>query len=70
MTDRITTAVEDMFDDIDSVDLRAKLRRKSRKLTSRCPTCGGRGEYWFAQGVEAGDGYWAPCATCHPERPT
>lgn len=65
MTDRITTAVEDLFNEIDSVDLRAKLRRKSRKLTSRCPDCDGRGEIWVPG---MGVGRWEPCDTCHPKR--
>lgn len=65
VTDRITTAVENMFDDIDSVDLRVKLRRKSRKLSSRCPDCEGRGERWVGSKET---GAWFPCDTCHPER--
>lgn len=69
MTDRITFEVEALFSEIDSVDLRSRLRRRSRKLTSRCPDCQGRGETWVG-GSESRHGVWQPCDTCHPKRHT
>lgn len=68
MTDplSIESEVEALFDDIDSVEMRARFRRK-KKLSSRCPDCAGRGERWNGS-TESHHGYWIPCDRCHPER--
>lgn len=64
--DPITAEVEGLFDDIDSVDLRAKLQRKTRKLSPLCRECGGLGEHF--EPASNGDGRWMPCETCHPKK--
>lgn len=66
MTDPITAEVEGLFDDIDSVDLRAKLRRRTRRLRSvPCTRCNGTGE--LSTVYSDGDAVWRPCPNCYPE---